>query len=225
MKGSDKKDLETMEGFFDARSIGYDQHMLESVADFAGFYEAVGRQIPRTASRIDILDLGCGTGLEFEPIFRRAPQVRVTGIDLSASMLARLREKYSERLDQLTLFQASYLDFDLGQGGFDYCISVMTLHHLPPAVKVDMYSRILDALKPGGLYIEGDYVVSPAKEVLALAAYNDLIGTDFPEAGGLYHLDLPLSKGHQLGLLQEAGFSSVKITWEGEEAAVLAASK
>jgi len=217
--------LEPMQAFFDARSAGYDHHMAENVGDFNDFYGAVARQIPRTASRVELLDLGCGTGLELEFILRRAPQAQVTGIDLSTKMLARLREKYPEHLDQLTLTQASYLDLDFGSSCFDYCISVMTLHHLLPAVKKNLYSRIFNALKPGGLYVEGDYVVSRAKEVFVLAAYQDMIGPGFSDQEGQYHLDLPLSRERKLGLLKEAGFSSVEIVWDGDESAVFAARR
>jgi tRNA (cmo5U34)-methyltransferase len=223
MMGAKGKKLETMQAFFDARSAGYDRHMEENVADFSDFYEAIARQIPLTASGVDILDLGCGTGLELEFVFNRAPQAQVTGIDLSARMLAQLREKFSDRLDQLTLSQASYLDYDLGQGRFKYCISVMTLHHLPPAVKLDLYSRILAALKPGGRYIEGDYVVSRANEVLVLADYQDRVGLETPDGAGKYHLDLPLSRERQIRLLKDAGFSAAEIVWDGDEAAVFAA--
>ncbi len=225
MKGLGKQELEPMEGFFDARSSGYDQHMQESLAEYAGFYEAAGCQIPPTSSPIEILDLGCGTGLELESIFRRAPQGRITGIDLSEQMLDCLRQKYTPCLDHLSLIRASYLDCDLGWNYFDCCVSVMSLHHLLPGTKLDLYRRIFNALKPGGLYIEGDYVVSRAKEVLALAAYYDRIGPDFPEREGHLHLDIPLSRERQLELLREAGFSAVEITWEREEAAVFMARK
>jgi tRNA (cmo5U34)-methyltransferase len=101
----------------------------------------------------------------------------------------------------------------------------MTMHHLLPKRKRELYSKILRALKPGGLYIEGDYVVSGAKEVLGLAAYLDVLGSDLTDKEGQYHLDLPLSRGRQLKLLREAGFSTAEIVWDGDEAAVFAAGR
>jgi hypothetical protein len=35
-------------------------------------------------------------------------------------------------------------------------VSVQTMHHFTPDVKSRLYSRIADALKAGGRYIEGD---------------------------------------------------------------------
>lgn len=38
----------------------------------------------------EILDIGCGTGLELDEIWKRNPEISVTGIDLSQSMLNEL---------------------------------------------------------------------------------------------------------------------------------------
>lgn len=217
------RQIETMEAFFDDRSSGYDQHMADNVADFSEFYRAVARQIPSAASRIELLDLGCGTGLELTSIFRHSPQANITGIDLSANMLSHLREKYQDRLSQINLIQASYLDLDLGQDRFDVCVSVMTLHHLLPEQKCRLYRRILRAVKPGGLYIEGDYVVSLEEEREALAAYQEIFDSRSHHHEGHFHFDVPLSKSSQVKILQGAGFSPVEIVWEGEDAAVFSA--
>ena len=40
-----------------------------------------------------LLDLGCGTGLELDRVFARWPELAVTGVDLCAAMLEKLREK------------------------------------------------------------------------------------------------------------------------------------
>ena len=85
-------------------------------------------------------------------------------IDLSEKMLDLFREKHAGHLSQITLIRASYLDVVLESGSFDYAVSVMTLHHLYPETKRHLYEKIRSWLKPGGTYIEGDYVVSEEKE-------------------------------------------------------------
>lgn len=71
-------------------------------------------------------------------------------------MLDQLRAKFRDRLDRFTLIQGHYLDLPLGEAVYDYAIATLTLHHLPPANKVRVYKHIRTALKPHGLYIEGD---------------------------------------------------------------------
>ena len=130
--------------------------------------EAV-RPITPTSDPVEVLDLGAGTGLELSGLLAKAPKAKVTAIDLSAEMLDRLQGKYEERSEQLKLVRDSYLNVPLGETVFDYAISVMSMHHLLSEVEVDMYRRILRALKPGGAYLEGDYVVSEDEAQRCLA--------------------------------------------------------
>lgn len=97
--------LEEMDAFFTRRLSGYEAHML---AHWAADYENLAAAVPADAQRI--LDLGCGTGLELDAIFRRFPQMRVTGVDLSPAMLERLREKHGGRA--LELICGSYFTVD-----------------------------------------------------------------------------------------------------------------
>jgi tRNA (cmo5U34)-methyltransferase len=213
-----------MGAFFDHRAAGYDAHMQRSVVSFEAFYAAVAQPIPRTQTVLHVLDVGCGTGLELDPIFGRAPNVRITGIDLSEGMLAALRGKFAARMDQITLTQGSYLDTPFGEGGYDYAVSVMTLHHLLPPRKALLYTKIRRALKPGGGYIEGDYVVSKAEEERLTNAFRQTADSAGPGAeAGAYHLDIPLALETQRRLLLEAGFAGVEVIWHEGEAAVYVA--
>ncbi len=81
--------LEGMDAFFDARVDNYEIHM----ARWEAHYHWMARLLPPGISTL--LDLGCGTGLELDPIFRRFPDLSVTGVDLSADMLERLARKYA----------------------------------------------------------------------------------------------------------------------------------
>jgi tRNA (cmo5U34)-methyltransferase len=216
-----------MAAFFDARAAGYDAHMRGYIFNdetFAQFYGAAAAPLPVTPAPIRVLDLGCGTGLELDYIFQRAPNAHITGIDLSGAMLDLLREQYGARLSQLTLIQDSYLTLDFGRAVFDYVISVMTVHHLLPDAKTALYRRIRSALKPGGIYIEGDYVVSPADEEQFLAEYAAQIA-ERATSDGYYHLDIPFSLETQFRLLREADFATVELLWQAGLSAVYVARK
>jgi tRNA (cmo5U34)-methyltransferase len=215
---------EKMGAFFDERATGYDAHMLRSVASFEAFYAAIAQPIAQTQALLHILDIGCGTGLELDPIFERAPNARVTGIDLSEAMLAALREKYATRMDQITLIQGSYLAIPFEESSYDYAVSVMTLHHLLPARKALLYAKIRRALNPRGSYIEGDYVVSKVEEERLTNAFRQKVDSAglLVEAGA-YHVDIPLALETQRALLLEAGFAGVEVIWHEGEAAVYVA--
>lgn len=217
------KQPESMADFFDARSDGYDDHMRQSVSDFDAFYESIASPIPRTNRPIRVLDLGGGTGLELDSIFARAPCARITVIDLSAGMLARLRDRHDERLDQLTVVQRSYLEVPLQKSVYEYAIAVMTLHHLLPRRRSWLYRKIRTALQSGGTYIEGDWMVSSSEERAYLSRCREIGGTADTWADGRYHVDVPLATESVKDLLLEAGFSTVETVWRGEGTAVVAA--
>ena len=64
--------LEKMGAFFDARLDGYDEHMLTDIEGAGEFYPFTASLLPEG----NILDLGCGTGLElgfYLPSARKAP--------------------------------------------------------------------------------------------------------------------------------------------------------
>lgn len=216
--------FETMDEFFDKRSGTYDAHMKESVVSFEQFYSHVADGVANTQDRVRILDIGCGTGLELEWIFKRAPNADITGVDLSSELLNKLRTKYEKCLNQITLVQKSYLTLPLGKGIYDYVVAVMTLHHLLPDQKQKLYRSIKKALKSDGKYIEGDYIVTPEKEKQFLDNYYELCRSDKKIKGGTHHIDIPLSLETQKRILVEAGFSSVDVLWLQGETAVYVAS-
>ena len=87
--------LEKMADFFATRVEMYDEHMINDVEGCREGYAKMAEYVPVGARKI--LDLGCGTGLELEGIFRKLPDAEITGIDLCEEMLRRLYEKYKDK--------------------------------------------------------------------------------------------------------------------------------
>jgi tRNA (cmo5U34)-methyltransferase len=212
-----------MTAFFDTRADGYDAHMRRSVESFSDFYGAVAAQLGSSEGPVAVLDIGCGTGLELDGIFETVPNARVTCIDLSANMLSELVRKHSDQREQLNVVQGSYLTLPLGESCFDAAVSVMTVHHLLPDGKQHLYEKIRRALKPGGLYVEGDYVVSHDEELRLLREYARQAGLVGGPPDGTHHIDIPFSIETQKVLLVAAGFSQVEVAWRQGAAAVLVA--
>ena len=149
---------EKMSDFFNTRASGYDNHMENNVENFELFYSKVSVPIKVSGEAINLLDLGCGTGLELKYIFNKIPNAEITAIDLSMEMLTLLQQNYAEKIDQLNLICGSYIDYPLGQNYFDYVVSVMSAHHYLEQEKVNLYAKVHSSLKDGGLYIEADFV-------------------------------------------------------------------
>jgi len=192
--------LESMDSFFDARIGGYEAHM----SHWAGHYKRIAELIP--ADTKTLLDIGCGTGLELDEIFKKLPGLAVTGVDLSGEMLKKLRGKHPDK--NLTLLQEDYFLCDLGEAKYDIIISFETLHHFTLRKKTELFKNLRRALKPGGLYIECDYIAtSPEIETMTFAACKRRRERDGIPEDAFVHFDTPLTFNHEMVALQNGGFT------------------
>ncbi|GJL83155.1 MAG: SAM-dependent methyltransferase [marine bacterium B5-7] len=94
-----------------------------------------------------ILDAGCGTGLQIEPI-SLAGYENIIGIDLSARMLevAKSKNMY-ESLHQMTLGER--LDFETDQFAHTLSSGTITPGHAPP----HSFKELIRVTRPGGYII------------------------------------------------------------------------
>ena len=199
--------LEKMAEFFEARLEGYDEHMLNDIEGASEFYPFTANALPKDCN---ILDLGCGTGLELEFYFNDSPNARVTGIDLSQGMLNALEVKLQGK--NIKLICASYFDYPFGECLFDAAVSVESLHHFTLDEKAKLYKRLCDSLKDGGFFILTDYFAQDSAyeercrdEFMRIKRENGISDKAF------YHYDTPLTVEHEIQALSQGGFSKVEI--------------
>lgn len=201
--------LEKMNEFFNKRLDGYDEHMMTNIESSNVFYPFTADCLPKTAGA-KILDLGCGTGLELEHYFRLNPSAKITGIDLTDSMLNALKNKFPEK--ELSLICGSYFDVPFDENTFNAAVSVESLHHFTKEEKIPLYTKLCKALKNGGYFILTDYFALTDEDEQAFR--NELLrlkkeqGIDDNE---FYHYDTPLTVEHETEALLKAGFSSVEV--------------
>ena len=213
---------EKMDEFFIARLDHYEDHMLMNVDGLPEGYAELAKHIPLGAKTL--LDLGCGTGLELDAIFKRCPDIEVTGIDIAQPMLNILSGKYPGKA--ITLICASYLDYDFGEGQYDCAISFETMHHWTHQEKLIVYKNIRRALKPGGRYIECDYMVEKQSEEDEKLAQSVKIRSEqnIPD-GEFYHIDIPCTIDNQIMLLRQSGFADAKMAWRKAGTTIIVSAK
>ena len=132
--------IEELPEFFNSTADIWDQKFGAKPDD--PFYQAVALQIPQTDEPIEILDLGCGTGIQLAFVFERAPNAKVTAIDRAPNMLKQLSVKFANKTEQLRLQQGSLLELVFGDYAYDYAISTLTMHHFLPEWKVAIYKNV-----------------------------------------------------------------------------------
>lgn len=195
-----------MADFFAARVEMYDEHMINDVEGCEQGYKLMADFVPENAERL--LDLGCGTGLELECVFKKYPKLAVTGIDLCREMLNRLEEKYRDK--NPVLICGDYFKEDFGSG-FHCALSFQTMHHFKKDKKQTLYKKIADALTSDGVYIECDYMVaSQAEEDLWFSENSRILKAMGVGEDEFYHYDTPCSVENQINLLKTADFTAVE---------------
>lgn len=210
--------LEKMDEFFARRVEGYDEHMLGEVPGCRAAYRKIAQLVPDGCQTL--LDLGCGTGLELESLYGRFPALCVTGIDMTPQMLERLIEKYRTRTFELIC--GDYFEVPFGKARFDAAVSFQTMHHFTADRKLWLYRKIREALKPGGVYVECDYMVACRKDEEIFFSESRRLRREQGLAEDAYfHYDTPLTVRHQMKLFREAGFADVRNVYRMENTTIL----
>jgi len=133
-----------MKDHFAVRSEEYDRtdYRLKYVDEMA---KAIRERVPLDREST-LLDFGAGTGLLTE---RLAPRVgRIVAVDISPSMIAKLREKAPRLPCEIETLQWDMTRGELPALRVDGIVSTMTFHHIedPQA----LIRRLSTLLKPGG---------------------------------------------------------------------------
>ena len=105
--------------------------------------------------RLKVLDIGCGTGNLILRLLEDYPAIDVVGMDPSIKM----REVCAERFrgfPNVEIKEGDALDMPVPDGSFDYALSSLALHHIPPEQKEKCAMEIARALKVGGFFIHTD---------------------------------------------------------------------
>jgi predicted TPR repeat methyltransferase len=170
-------------GLFDMYAETFDRDLVDKLNYQSPrlLAQLIARTVPADA-RLDILDIGCGTGLMGEGL--RALKRTLTGIDLSSNMLEQARRRgIYDRLIQSDI--AAFLDAQTDQ--FDLTVSTDVFIYIGDLAGI--FAGVRRALRSDGLFcfsVEaadgGDFVLQPTLRyahsltyLTRLAGQNDLI--------------------------------------------------
>jgi len=149
-----------------------------------------------------ILDLGIGTGETARRVLALHPEAQLVGIDSDEGMLALARADLEADL------RIRRLEDPLPEGPFDLVISALTLHHLDPAGKRDLFRRVRRELAPGGRFVLADLIVPQRPE--------DAVTPANPE------VDKPDTLHELLAWLEQVGFAAT-VVWSWKDLAAIRA--
>ena len=121
--------------------------------------------LARLPERPDILELGCGAGIEPTPTFARIG--RLTGIDISGAQIDRARKA----LPEAELIHGDFTTATFAAGSFDAVVALFTLTHVPAADLPLLLGRVATWLRTDGLFL-ATFGSGPAHE----SVVDDFLG-------------------------------------------------
>ena len=101
------------------------------------------------------MDLGAGTGILTELLYKQHPNSNITLVDLSTEMLNIAKNKFNDK--NFKYIEADYLTHDFDKD-YDIIVSSLSIHHLTDEEKKVLYKRIYNFLRTGGVFINADQV-------------------------------------------------------------------
>jgi len=116
----------------------------------------LGRVAAAQAEPARILEIGCGTGRNLVKLAQRFPRAHLTGVDLSASMLAIARRKTAAFGSRVGLLQRSYGPALDTPGGYNLVLCSYALTMFNPGFEQAITAACHD-LAPGGYFALVDF--------------------------------------------------------------------
>lgn len=111
------------------------------------------RAAARHSSPARILEIGCGTGTNLVALARAFPEARITGLDLSADMLAKARVKTAGFGGRVSLIESPYRELVSEKEPFDLIVFSYCLTMINPGFESVMRLALRDLGPHGTLAI------------------------------------------------------------------------
>lgn len=223
---NDESRVEEIADFFNEVAPDYEAMHLSHVQKGMESKRDMADHIPQGTKRL--LDLGAGTGLDLEEVIKRFPDIDITVVDIAQDMLERLVERFPGT--KINVIVSDYFTGDLGTGPYDVVMSSMTMHHWLPEDKTKLYRRVYEVLRPGGIYIDNDYMITEGTPEEAAAEEQRGLNERrrlMQENPGIahVHMDNPLTVDSEMKVLRDAGFGNVEEVWRGVNNVTLVSQK
>jgi len=183
-------------------------------------------------SKIEVIDLGVGSGVTTAYVLKNFLNARVTGVDLFPEMLDEARSRLKPFAERVTLVQSDNTVFlKAGEDKVDVIVSAFCIHHQDEQGKKNLFAAVKNRLKPGGVFLMLDWSIFNTPHLHKIARQNTLrhLEANVPDAAyrekWAYHwqfINNPSSSDEMVLWMQHLGFC-VETVFRDMELALLSA--
>lgn len=153
---------EKIEKAFSQASKDYDKYRKQAIPLMDEYYNTVV-ELTENFTNPKILDLGAGTGILTNLLYKIHPDSEFTLLDFSDEMLKIAKNKFSSHAN-FKYTKANYLTHDFMEK-YDIVVSSLSIHHLEDYQKKVLYSKVYDILNNGGIFINADEVLGSTQKI------------------------------------------------------------
>jgi SAM-dependent methyltransferase len=149
----------------------YDQAIRAFVPHYDELLENGVTLLSRLAPRDPhVVELGSGTGRFSQAILKGLPAAKLTLVDIDAEILGQARRRLVDASSRVTFREGSFFD---PLPAADAIVASLSLHHVHDfEKKTSLYRSIKSSLKPGGIFLCLDAVVSSDTRISTLTFEN-----------------------------------------------------
>ena len=221
----------SIQSAFNSIASVYDENRRKLIPCFDDLYSVPVSLIKSKKNKLNVLDLGAGTGIFTSFLLQKYPDAKVTLIDMADEMLEVARQRFKGN-GNIKYITADYSRYEF-PGTFDVVISAMSIHHLTDAAKRRLFAKMYGLLNPGGIFVNAEQVLgeTPELDVLYRKLWEESIrngGVPKKEIRAWKErlkLDREATAGAQARWLKKAGFAQVGCSYKYFKFAVVFGAK
>ena len=151
--------MKNVKEHFEEEAKEFDKTILKLIPMYDEMLDSMISVIPfGSGDKFKLLDLGSGTGNITKKVKDKFSNSMITCIDIAENMIEMAKIKLKAYND-IKYYTGDFLEVNF-EDKFDVVLSSLALHHIKTDEdKKKFYRRIYGLLKPGGVFLNSDYVL------------------------------------------------------------------
>jgi tRNA (cmo5U34)-methyltransferase len=213
--------IERIKNHFEEEAEAFDKTILKLIPHYTEMIDALVMSIPfKKDERINVIDLGCGTGTVARKIKDVFPNAKISCLDIAENMINLARQKLGGKTD---CYVGDFYKFEFDKK-YDVIVSSLALHHLADDEdKKLFYRKIYNALNNNGVFYNADVVLGSNDRLQELylakwkAFMNKTVSLDEIENRWMVNYrteDRPARLMNHIAWLRDIGFDDVDVVWK-----------